>query len=160
MRRAAVALLLLQLGACTGGRRAPASAPAPEAPEPPGVSPVPVPTAAVAPPRETATLTGTIVYPQRTALTPEAVVQVELREAAPPGGEATVVARRIIERPGQVPIAFSLSYDPAKIDPSRAYTVSARITDRGQLQFVTEAPAPVLTRGAPSSAEILVGPVR
>jgi putative lipoprotein len=158
LRRAAVALLLLPLAACTGGR--PAPAPAPEAPAPPEVSPVPVPTVAVAPRRETATLTGTIVYPQRTALTPEAVVQVELREAALPGGEATVVARRIIERPGQVPIAFSLSYDPASIDPSRAYTVSARITDRGQLQFVTEAPAPVLTRGAPSSAEILVGPVR
>ena len=157
MRRAAVAFLLLPLAACTGGRRAPA--PSPEAP-PPEVSPAPVPTAAAEPRRETATLTGTIVYRQRTALTPEAVVQVELREAALPGGEATVVARRIIERPGQAPIAFSLSYDPAAIDPSRAYTVSARITDRGQLQFVTDAPAPVLTRGAPSSAEILVGPVR
>ncbi|MGE5414878.1 MAG: YbaY family lipoprotein [Syntrophomonadaceae bacterium] len=158
MRRAAVALLALPLAACTGSR--PTPAPAPEAAPPPAVSPVPVPTAAAEPRRETATLSGTIVYRQRSALTPEAVVQVELREAPPPGGEAVVVARRVIERPGQVPIAFSLSYDPAAIDPSRAYTVSARITDRGQLQFVTEAPIAVLTRGAPVSAEILVTPVR
>jgi putative lipoprotein len=94
-------------------------------------------------------------------LTPEAVVQVELREAAgPPGGESTVVAKRIIERPGQVPIAFELPYDPTAIDPAIGYTVSARISDRGQLQFVTETPVPVLTNGGGANAEIVVTPVR
>jgi len=113
-----------------------------------------------APIRETAILRGTVTYRQRSALTPEAVVQVELREAERGGVEPAVVAKRIIERPGQVPIAFELAYDPAAIDAASAYTISARITDRGQLQFVTETPVAVLTRGAPASAEIVVTPVR
>ena len=149
----------MTLPACTGNR--PGPAPPPQAPPVPEATPVPLPTAPAAPFRETASLRGTVVYRQRSALTPEAVVQVELREAPRAGeADATVVARRIIERPGQVPIAFELAYDPGAIDPTRAYTVSARITDRGQLQFVTETPVPVLAAGAPASTEILVVPVR
>lgn len=105
-------------------------------------------------------LRGTVSYRQRSALTPEAEVQVELRETTGAGAEPVVVAKQIIERPGQVPIAFELPYDPAAIDPTLGYTVSARITDRGQLQFVTESPVPVLTKGAPASVEIVVGPVK
>ena len=105
-------------------------------------------------------LRGTVTYRQRSALTPEAVLQIELREAEGAGAEPAVVAKRIVERPGQVPISFELPYDPTAIDPLAGYTVSARITDRGQLQFVTETPVPVLTRGAAASAEIVVSPVR
>jgi putative lipoprotein len=157
-RLGAVLLLVAALPACTGSRKAPA--PSPEAAPTPEAAPVPVPTAPAAPVRETAVLRGTVTYRQRSALTPEAVVQIELRGAAAAGDPPTVVAKRIIERPGQVPIAFELPYDPSAIDPSTAYTVSARITDRGQLQFVTETPVPVLTRGAPPAAEIVVTPVR
>lgn len=105
-------------------------------------------------------LRGTVTYRQRSALTPEAEVQVELREAARAGAEPAALAKQIIDRPGQVPIAFELPYDPAAIDPALGYTVSARITDRGQLQFVTETPVPVLTNGAAATAEIVVSPVR
>ncbi len=111
-------------------------------------------------PPASAALRGTITYRQRSALTPEAVVQIELRETPRGGGEATVVARRIVDHPGQVPIAFELPYDPSTIDPSRSYTVSARVTDRGQLQFVTETPVPVTPGGATSAVEILVTPVK
>jgi putative lipoprotein len=158
VRRLAVLLLVLPLAACTSGRRAPPAPP--EAVPTPGIPPAPVPTAPAAPVRETAVLRGTVTYRQRSALTPEALVQVELRETTAEGAEPAVVAKRIIERPGQVPIAFELPYDPAAIDAASAYTISARITDRGQLQFVTETPVPVLTRGAPESAEIVVTPVR
>ena len=103
-------------------------------------------------------LAGTVTYLQRIALTPEAEVQVELREATEDAA-ATPIAKRVIERPGQVPVAFTLEYDPSVIMPGRRYAVSARIWDRGQLQFVTEAPVPVLV-GAPSPAEIVVVPVR
>jgi len=157
-RLGAVLLLVAALPACTGTRRAPT--PPPEAPPAAEAPPAPAPTEPPAPVRETAVLRGSVTYRQRSALTPEAVVQVELREAAGDGAEPVVVAKRIIERPGQVPIAFELPYDPSAIDAAVGYTVSARITDRGQLQFVTEAPVPVLTRGAASTAEIVVTPVR
>jgi putative lipoprotein len=156
-RWGAVLLLVTALPACTGSRKTPAALP--ETPPAPEAPPVPAPTEPAAPIRETAVLRGTVTYRQRSALTPEAEVQVELREAARAGGDAVVVAKRIIERPGQVPIAFELPYDPSAIDPAASYTVSARITDRGQLQFVTETPVPVLTGGA-GTAEIVVTPVK
>lgn len=105
-------------------------------------------------------MTGTVTYRERIALTPEAVVQVDLRDVSTSDAEAPPLARQIIEKPGQVPVAFSLSYALASIEPGHVYAVSARITDRGQLQFVTDERIPVITKGAPTSAEIVVVPVR
>jgi uncharacterized lipoprotein YbaY len=101
-----------------------------------------------------------VTYLPRIALTPEAVVQVELRDVTDSDAEAASVAKQVIRRPGQVPIAFSLEYDPAAILPGHWYAISARISDRGQLQFVTDTPIPVLGSGAPDAAEIVVVPVR
>jgi putative lipoprotein len=123
----------------------------------------PSPTPPFAPPgtgAETASLTGTVTYRQRIALTPEAVVQVDLRDVTNPDPEAPPLVRLIIDKPGQVPIAFSLSYARASIEPRHAYAVSARITDRGQLQFVTDERISVITNGAPQAVEIVVVPVR
>ena len=108
----------------------------------------------------TETITGTVTSRQRIALTPEAVVQVELRDVSRQDVEAPLVARRIIEKPGQVPVAFTLDYGSGLIDPRHTYAVSARITDRGQLQFVTDTRFPVITNGAPSTADVVVVPVR
>lgn len=84
----------------------------------------------------------------------------ELRDVSRPEVEASVVARQVIRRPGQVPVAFQIDYDPSRILPGHAYAVSARIVDRGQLQFVTEVGIAVLPGGAPRSADIVVVPVR
>jgi len=164
VRRLAVWTLLLTAVACAGGRKPPAApqAPLPTAIPPPAPAPSPPPVPSPAPvPAPYATLTGTVVYRQRIALTPEAVVQVELRDVSRADAEAPLVARQIIERPGQVPIAFAIPYADADVDPRHAYAVSARITDRGQLQFVTDTRIPVLTDGAPrDGVEILVVPVK
>lgn len=108
----------------------------------------------------TAFLTGTVTYRQRVALTPEAEVQIELRDVSIQDVTSTPIAKQVISTPGQVPIPFSLEYDPTHILPGRAYAISARITDRGQLQFVTDARVPVLTGATPGPIEILVVPVR
>ena len=111
--------------------------------------------------RDFASVAGTVTYRQRIAMTPEAVVKIELRDVSSDEGDAPLIAARVVRPAGrQVPIEYTLDYDPADIIPGRTYAVSARIVDRGQLQFVTEAPIPVF-RGEPSSgAEILVVPVR
>ena len=110
--------------------------------------------------RTFAALTGTVTYLQRVALTPEAEVQIELRDVSRADADAPVIAKQILRPAGkQVPLAFSLDYDTAEILPGRAYAVSARITDRGQLAFVTDTRVPVLTGGAPTNAEIVVVPV-
>jgi putative lipoprotein len=111
-------------------------------------------------PRPTAFLTGTVTYRQRVALTPQAEVQVELRDVSVQDTPGTQVAKQVIGTPGQVPIPFSLEYDPTRILGGRSYAVSARIVDRGQLLFVTEARVPVLTGDAQGPIEIVVVPVR
>lgn len=158
--------LLLALTACTGGT---ASSGPVAAPEPPPAS-TPTPAAPVATPAgpgerieeasPRATLTGTVTYLPRIALTPEALVQVELRDVSSQDTEAPLIAKQVIQRPGQVPIAFALEYDPSSILSDHLYAVSARISDRGQLQFLTETPIPVLGSAEPGTAQIVVVPVR
>jgi putative lipoprotein len=156
--------LALTLTACAGGQKSPASPP--EAPRTPGPSAGFAPTPESAPPapletRPAASLSGTVTYRQRVALTPEAEVQVELRDVSRQDAEAPLIAKRVIAKPGQVPIAFSLDYDPALIEPGHTYAVSARITDRGQLQFVTDTRVAVLAGAAVTTPiEIVVVPVR
>ncbi len=163
MRRAAALPLLLALTACAGGK-APSPAPPPAAPAPaPAIpTPVPLPTQAPEPPvpPPTAFLTGTVTYRQRVALTPEAEVHVELRDVSLQDAASPLIAKQVISRPGQAPIPFSLEYDATKILGGRNYAISARIVDRGQLQFVTDTRIPVLTGGAPGPVEIVVVPVR
>jgi putative lipoprotein len=102
-----------------------------------------------------------VTYLQRVALTPEAVLQVELRDASVPEGEGPPVAKQVIPRPGQVPIAFALSYLPESLRPGRRYVLSARISDRGQLQFVTEQPVAAVPRASTAAPlEIVVVPVQ
>ena len=136
----------------------PAAAEAPTPTPRPGVE-LPVPPAPPATGGETVTVTGVVMYRQGMALTPEAVVQVDLRDVTRPDTDAPPLARQIIDKPGQVPIPFSLTCARAAIEPGRSYAVSARITDRGQLQFVTDARVPVLSAGLPGPIEIVVVPV-
>ena len=107
-----------------------------------------------------ASIAGTVTYRLLTALTPEAEVQVELRDVSRQDAEAPLIAKRVIAKPGQVPIAFTLDYDPSLIEPGHTYAISARITDRGQLQFVTDTRVAALTGTATAPVEIVVVPVR
>lgn len=167
MRRLA-ALCLVALTACTGG----GVAPGPPAARPPVPTPLttpagegqeasaPAPQPTPPPPAPVlAILAGTVSYAQRIALTPEAVVQVELRDGSA-GEDDPPVAKQVILKPGQVPIAFEISYEPDGLVPSHRYVLSARISDRGQLQFVTESPIPAIPRAPQTPLEIVVVPVR
>ena len=141
-----------------------AAPPAAPTPEPPPAIPTAVPAPAPRPappvPPPTGFLNGTVTYAQRMALTPQAEVQVELRDVSPQDAASTLIAKQVIATPGQVPIPFSLEYDTTKIRGGRTYAISARIVDRGQLQFITDARIPVLTGAAQGPIEIVVVPVR
>ena len=162
VRRAALCFLVVVATACAG-RTTPAPPPAVPAPATPVPAPspeVPLPVETPVPPPASAVLNGTVTYRQRVALTPEAEVHVELRDVPPANGEPILIAKKVITRPGQVPVAFTLTYDPSRILDGHSYVVSARIADRGQLAFVTESPIPVLTGDVSPAIEILVAPIR
>ena len=53
-----------------------------------------------------ASVSGTVTYRERWALTPGATLIVELRDVSYADGPATLIARQTISDPGQVPIKF------------------------------------------------------
>ena len=103
-------------------------------------------------------LTGTVTYLERIALSPDAVITVTLADVSKMDVAATVVATQVFTAAGkQVPFPYELKYDPATIDPRMTYAVQVRITENGQLRFISTTMNPVLTRDAPATGvEIVV----
>jgi putative lipoprotein len=103
-----------------------------------------------------------VAYRQRIALPPDAVVQVQLQDTSRADAPAVVLGEQVIEPMGrQVPIPFSIVYDPAAINPRGRYTVRARIESAaGDLIWTSTQAYPVITGGNPTSdIEVVVQPV-
>ncbi len=105
---------------------------------------------------ESASVTGTVAYRERIALTPEAVVEVQLLDVSLADASAKLIAEQTIKPEHQVPIPFELVYDPATIDERYTYTVRATIRERGRLMFTTDRSYRVLTRGAPNHVDLIL----
>lgn len=109
----------------------------------------------------TATLSGTIVYRERIALPPGARVGVYLIENTRVDQPVKMLTDKVFVPKGQVPITWSLDYDPSQINPENRYSVGARILVNGQTWMDSQAQHLVITQGAPSSGiEIITQPVR
>jgi len=106
------------------------------------------------------TLRGTLTYPQRIALPPDAVVTVALVEQRGKAAAAVVLRETSFPAAGrEVPLGFALPYDPAGIDPARHYALRARVTDAaGVTLWATRRPVPVLTHGHGETADIRLAP--
>ncbi len=108
-------------------------------------------------PAPTGKVTGTVAYRERIALPPTAVVKVQLVDVSRADAKAVVLGEQIIEAKGrQVPFAFEIPYDPAKIEASHSYAVQARIEDAGQLWFINDQRYAVITRGAPTKVDLVL----
>jgi putative lipoprotein len=99
---------------------------------------------------------GTATYLERIALPPGAVLEVELLDVSRQDAPAIRMAEARIPLEGQVPIAFTLAYDPARIDPAATYVVRAVLRAEGRVLFRSDQAYPVLTRGAGSSVGVLL----
>lgn len=99
------------------------------------------------------TVTGTIAYRERMALPQGATAKVEIRDISLADAPAPLIGETLITPHGnQVPLAWVISFDPAKIDPAHRYAVSARILGAdGALLWVSDTVNPVLTQGGPPS---------
>lgn len=95
------------------------------------------------------TLTGTVLYRERIALPPTASVSVKLVDVSLADTAAPSLGEFRKQPAGQVPIAFSISFNAALIQPNHTYALSVRIEDQGQLLFINAARVAVLTGGNP-----------
>lgn len=101
------------------------------------------------------TLTGTVMYRERMALPPSAVVEVKLLDVSLADAPAGVIAQTVIRPRGQVPIPYRLAFNDVKILPGHTYALRASIRAGGRLLFTSTTHQPVLTGGA-EQTEILV----
>jgi len=106
-----------------------------------------------------ARVTGSVTYPQRIALPPDAALHVALWDTSR-ADDARLVANEVVPTGGrQVPIPFALTYATADIDATHPYAVEASIVAGGELRFESGAATPVITLGQPVTVELVVQPV-
>lgn len=100
-------------------------------------------------------ITGTIAYPQRVALPADATVVVTLENISRADAPAATIAQETFTTTGQqVPIPFSLSYDPADIEERDRYAVRAQIFYGDDLRWTSTTVYPVITQGQPTEVDI------
>ncbi len=117
---------------------------------------VPAPVVGAQVPQENS-VTGTITYRERLALTPGATLVVQLRDVSLQDTASILIAEQVIPNPGQVPIAFKIEYDKDNINPRNTYSISARIRESdGRLAFINDTAYEVITRGKPNKVDMVL----
>ena len=101
-------------------------------------------------------LRGTATYRERVALPPDAILEVSLLDVSRADAPARKISTVRMVNPGAPPFEFEISYDPAQIEARHTYSVRATIRSGDSLLFTTETTSPVLTRGAPNSADLVL----
>lgn len=92
-------------------------------------------------------ITGTINYSEAIALAPGSTATVELVRL---GTAPTTIATQSFQPATQVPFAYTLTYDPTRIDVTVPHALRARITSpEGTMMFMTPADVPVAFDGDP-----------
>jgi putative lipoprotein len=105
----------------------------------------------------TAQVTGSVAYRERIALSPTAVIRVQLVDVSRADAPSVVLGEQLIESGGkQVPFPFSIAYDPAGIDERMSYAVQARVEEGDRLLFISDRHYAVITRGAPTHVDIVM----
>ena len=102
-----------------------------------------------------AAITGTVSYRESHPMPPSAVVIVTLADTSVTDAAGKIGAH-VIEQPRTVPVDFSVGFDPADIIDSHSYTVEATISSCDALLWTTDTAYPVITRGNPLTADLLL----
>ncbi|RWO26817.1 MAG: META domain-containing protein [Mesorhizobium sp.] len=113
------------------------------------------------------TLKGEVMYRERIALPPNAVLSVPLADVSLAEATAAVIGERKVAPAGQVPIKFEISFDPQVIRPHMTYALQARITVDDRLLFISDmrhqvdplSDAPIMLKMVTSSEQPASAPV-
>jgi putative lipoprotein len=104
------------------------------------------------------TVKGTVAYRERIALPDDAEAYLWIIDTTP--GIITtqvVVAETTVKAEGkQVPLAFTLAYDPGRITADHDYGLKAVIKGGGKTMFETKDATPVITKGKPTEVALIL----
>lgn len=101
-------------------------------------------------------LHGSVLYREKIALPPEAMVEVTLEDVSKMDVKSTVLASQTLKPAGQVPVVFQLSYDDAMVEDRGRYSVRAVIRVGENVLWRSTQSFPALTGDAPNSVDVLV----
>lgn len=103
-----------------------------------------------------AAVTGTVSYRESDPMPASAVVIVTVADTSVTDAAAGQIGAHVIEQPKTVPVGFSVGFDPADIIDNHSYTVEATISSGDALLWTTDTAYPVITRGNPLTADLLL----
>ena len=104
-----------------------------------------------------ALITGSVTYRERLALSDRASLVIELRDVSYADAPSTLIARKTINGPGQVPIDFLIDYSGQDIESPNTYAISATIFESdGRMAFTNDMAYEVITRGNPRNVDLLL----
>lgn len=83
-------------------------------------------------------VTGEVLYRERIALPPNAVLQVQLADVSLADAPAKILGEQKVDPAGQVPIKFAIPFDPTAIKPNMTYALQARISVDDKLMFIND----------------------
>ncbi len=113
------------------------------------------------PTNQAAVVSGVVTYRQRIALPPNSVIEIKIQDVSRADAPAITLAQKTITTTGQqVPIPFSLAYNPDKIKANHSYAVQVRILINGKLRWINKSRYSVITQGNPNQVEVVVGQVQ
>lgn len=102
-------------------------------------------------------VSGSIYIRQRVALPPDAVLTVTLSDASVADAPSKVISQRVVRTEGkQAPFTFILPYNPAEIQPNARILLSAAITVKDKMMFITDTVKPVINNGGTKQELVLV----
>jgi len=81
---------------------------------------------------------GEVVYRERIALPPNAVLSVQLADVSLADAPAAIIGKQKVKPAGQVPISFEIKFDPSVIKSQMTYALQARITVDDRLVFISD----------------------
>ncbi|MBB6407980.1 YbaY family lipoprotein [Mesorhizobium sangaii] len=84
------------------------------------------------------TVRGEVIYRERIALPPSAVLSVQLADVSVADAPATIIGEQNVKPAGQVPISFEIKFDSSVIRSQMNYALQARITVDGKLLFISD----------------------
>lgn len=106
----------------------------------------------------TAMLTGSVIYRERIALPPGALVSVRIEDVSRADAPSILVAESVFPAQSGPPFAFAVEYNPADINPRHRYSLRASIVNEDRLLFTSTQHYPAFA--SEQALEILVERVR
>lgn len=83
-------------------------------------------------------ISGAVLYRERIALPPNAVLTVTLADVSLADAPSVVIAEQTVDPAGQVPVSFELKVSPGVLQPKMSYALQARITVDDRLWFIND----------------------